>query len=332
MAVVKSIFKNFLAFLMSIILTAIPYAGFKAPVVKTLKEDCLLNVEMLSDTHLEEKELFRQAFLRWGLKNFSRAKSPVDAVVVAGDITNYADEPSLAKYFDIIKKYSPAPVITAAGNHDIGHAGDRDVTTISREEARLNFIRYRNEYMGIDSDVNYYSTEINGFKFIVIGDEVVDGGHWDAMDLTQEQIDFVDRELAEGTKDGKPAFVVCHWPMDDINGEETIWEGSGIDIEVNDIKSVMEKYDNVFYISGHMHAGIKSKAVEELYGLTNAEQVNGVTYLNLPTYGIINMFGEPWSGIGAQLEVYENEVVFRPRNFITNKWYVNSEYHFELVK
>ena len=331
MSVVKSIFKHFLAFLLAIIITAVPYAGFKAPVIKTLKDDCLLNVEMLSDTHLEEKELFRQAFLRWGLKNISRAKSQVDAIVVTGDVTNYADEPSLAKYFEIMDEYAPVPVITAAGNHDIGHAGDRDKTTITREEARDNFIRYRNESMGRNDEVNYFSTEVNGFKFIVIGDEVIDGGHWDAVSMTQEQLDFIDRELAEGTKDGKPAFVLSHWPIDGINGEDIIWDGSGIAQDEYDVKSILEKYDNVFFISGHMHAGIKAKAIDDMYGLSNAEQVNGVTYLNLPTYGIINMFGTPWSGIGAQLEVYENEVVFRPRNFITNKWFVNAEYHFELV-
>lgn len=331
MAVVKSIFKHFLSFLLAIFITAVPYSGIKAPVVKTLKDDCLLNVELLSDTHLEEKELFRQAFLKTGLKNISRSKSTVDSIWVTGDITNYADEPSLAKYFDIISEYSPVEVITASGNHDIGHAGDRDKTTITREEARDNFIRYRNEYMGRNDTVNYFSTEVNGFKIIVIGDEVIDGGHWDAVSMTQEQLDFIDRELADGTKDGKPAFVLSHWPIDGINGEDIIWDGSGIARDEYDIQGILEKYDNVFFISGHMHAGIKAKAIDNMYGLSNAEQVNGVTYLNLPTYGIINMFGAPWSAIGAQLEVYENEVVFRPRNFITNNWYENAEYHFELV-
>ena len=332
MAIVQSIFFNFLAFLLSIIVTAVPYAGFKAPVIKTLSDDCLLNVEMLSDTHLEEKELFRQGFLKLALKNFSRAKSPVDAVLVAGDITNYGDEPTLAKYFDIIEKYSPAPVITAAGNHDIGHVGDRDVTNITREEALANFIRYRNGNTGRNDTVNYYSTEINGFKFIILGDEVIDGGHWDDISMSPEQLQFLDRELADGTKDGKPVFVCSHWPIKGINGEQTIWAGSGVDPEDYDIQSILEKYKNVFYISGHMHAGIKAKAIEKWYGLSNAEQVNGVTYLNLPTFGIINMFGTPWSGTGAQLEVYENEVVFRPRNLLTNKWFVNAEYHFDIVK
>lgn len=331
MAVVKAIFTNFLAFIMSFILTAFPYAGFKAPVIKTLNEDCLLNVQLMADTHIEEKELARQFFLKQSLKKISRAKSPVDAVLVAGDVTNYADEPSLAKFFDICSEYSTVPVIAAAGNHDIGHAGDRDKTDISREEAMANFIRYRNEYMGRSDTVNYFSTEIKGYTFIVLGDEVIDGGAWDEITMSPEQLDFLDRELARATADGKPAFVCSHWPIQGTNGEDTIWPGSGVPTDVYDIKSILEKYDNVFYVSGHMHAGIKSQAVEKLYGLSNAERVNGVTYINLPTLGIVNSFGVPFSGIGAQLEVYENEVIFRPRNLITNKWFANSEFRFDLV-
>ena len=329
MSVVKAIFTNFLAFLMSFVMTAFPYAGIELPVINTKGDDCKLVVEMISDTHLEEKELFRQWFLKRGLKNLQKADIDIDAVLVAGDLTNYADEPSLAKYFEIIKEYSPAPVISAAGNHDIGHAGDRDKTDITREEAKANFIKYNNEYMGTNHEDNYYSTTVNGYKFIILGDIVYDGGHWDGMDLGAEQLAFPDKELASA--DGKPVFVCSHWPIDDINGEQVIWPDSGIDLEDNPVKEIFEKYKNVFYISGHMHAGIKSKAVEKYYDLSNVEQVNGVTYINLPTYGIINMFGTPWSATGMQLEVYDNEVVIRLRNFMTNKWYTNAEYHFDLV-
>lgn len=331
MVIVKAIFSNFLAFLMSFLLTVLPSFQFKAPVIRTLNDDCLLNIEVLSDTHIEENEPLRQAFLKCGLGNIAKAKSPVDAVVIMGDITNYADEPSLARFYEIIGNYAAVPVIPVAGNHDIGHAGDRDVTTISREEAMATFIRYRNGYMNRSDSVNYFSTQINGFKFIILGDEVIDGGHWDAVSMSREQLDFLDRELADGTKDGKPAFVFCHWPMKGINGEETMYPDSGIDPEEYNIKGIMEKYQNVFYISGHMHAGIRAEAAADMFGLSCAEQVNGVTYINLPTYGIVNMFGLPSPGIGAQIEVYGNEVVFRPRSFITNKWITNAEYHFELV-
>ncbi len=329
MAVFQSIMSNFGTFLMAIILTVIPYAGFELPVIDNKEDACLMTVELLSDTHVEEKELIRQFMLTSSLTNLKHAKADVSAVVVAGDITNYADEPSLAKYYDILRKYSPVPVITAAGNHDIGHVGDRDVTNITREEAKANFIRYNNEYMGTENTENYYVTEVNGYKFIVLGDDVIDGGHWDAMDISPEQMEFLDRELASA--DGAPVFVVCHWPVDGKNGQEIVYPDSGIELSINDIKSVMEKYKNVFYISGHIHGGIKSTAAADFAGFSNVEQENGVTYVSLPTFGIINSFGYPWSGTGIQMEVYEDKVILRPRNMVTNAWFTNAVYTIDLA-
>ncbi|MBQ7956449.1 MAG: metallophosphoesterase [Clostridia bacterium] len=332
MSVANAIFSNLGVFLLSILMTCfVPYAGIEAPVIDTKKDDCLFTLEMISDTHIEQTELLRPELLKAGLRNMSRAKTNINALVVAGDITNYADEPSLAEHFEIIKEYSPCPTITVAGNHDIGHVGDRDVTNITREEALANFIRYSNEYYGTNHEHNYYSMEIDGYTFIVLGDEVINGGHWDAMDMSPEQIAFLDAELARTTAEGKPVFVCCHWPVDGTNGEQVIWPGSGVDLSINDIKSVMEKYPNVFYISGHMHSGIKCTYIGEKYGLSNVEQVNGVTYISLPTYGIINTFGLLQAGTGMQLEVYENEVIIRPRNFVTNQWFTNSAYTIELV-
>lgn len=326
----KSFLSKAGAFLLAILLTVIPYAGFRAPVLSTLEDDCVLNLEIISDTHVEVKEPARKGFLIAGLKSLNQSKSPIDAVVIPGDLTNYADEPSLAKFFEIIEKYSPVPCVVAAGNHDIGHAGDRNVTDISREEALANFIRYRNEYYDMDNEVNYYSTEIKGFKFIVLGDEVVDGGHWDAISMNPEQLEFLDRELADGSKDGKPVFVISHWPLDNINGEGMVHHADlGIEQEEYDIKSIMEKYENVVYISGHMHAGFRSKLFEKVYGNASAEKVNGVVYLNLPTFGLVNWYGLPQSGTGAQLEIYENKLIFRPRNYLTGFWFKNCEYSFD---
>lgn len=331
MAVFKSIMANFASFIMAIVLTVIPYAGFELPVIDTAEENCLMTAELISDTHLEETEILRPLFLTVGLKNLQRAKTDIDAVVIAGDITNYADEASLARHYEIFTKHSPAVAITAAGNHDIGHVGDRDVTNITREEAKANFIRYNNEYLGIEATDNYYSYEVEGYTFIVLGDEVIDGGHWDGMDISEAQLAFLDSELARATADGKPAFVVCHWPVDGMNGQEIVYPDSGIELDKNDVKSVMEKYENVFYISGHIHGGIKSEAAADFVGFANVEQENGVTYVSLPTYGIVNSFGNPVSATGMQMEVYADKVMFRPRNFLTNKWFTNAAYTIELV-
>ena len=328
MTIFKSIMANFTSFLMAIILTVVPYAGFELPVIDNAKDNCNLTAELISDVHIEQYDVFRKAFMAVGLGNLKRAEADVDTVVVAGDLTNYADEISLAKYYELLKKYSPVPVISAAGNHDIGHVGDRDVTDITREEAKANFIKYNNEYLGINSENNYYSTEINGYKFIVLGDDVIDGGHWDAMDMSDEQLSFLDSELA--SCDGKPVFVICHWPVDGMNGQDIIYPDSSIDLQNNDIKTIMEKYKNVFYISGHSHGGIRSNAAAEFCEMSNVEQLNGVTYVSLPSFGIVNSFGYPWSGTGFQMEVYDDQVIFRARNFLTNFWFTNSVFTVEI--
>ena len=331
MSVFKAIMSNFGIFLLAFFVTLVPYAGLTLPGTDTAEENSTLTVDIISDVHIEEKEIFKQAFLKCAFKNISNSKCDIDAVIVPGDVTNYADEPTLAKYYEIIDKYCDVPVITAAGNHDIGHAGDRDVTDITKEQALQNFIDYRNEYLGTDYDVNYYSTEINGYKFIILGDEVVDGGHWDAISMTDEQLAFLDRELAEGTKDGKPVFVICHWPLEGTTSEDTVWPDSAIDAEDYDIAPILEKYENVFWISGHMHSGVKCTAMDEWFGLTSVEVRNGVTYVNLPSFGFINSFGIPWSGTGFRMEVYEGKVLIRPRNYLTNKWYTNANYEIPLV-
>ena len=321
---VRRILQNFTAFILSAVLTMLPTMGIMAPVLDTLEDDCLLNVSMISDTHLEQKELFRQAFLWGGLQNMKRAKCPINALLADGDITNYGDQASIDTFYHLIDRYSPVrTLISVPGNHDIGHVEDRD-----HDDVRESLIASYNAYAGTDYDKSYYTTEIGGYTFIVLCDE---GDRWDACTMSQAQLDFLDESLAQATADGKPAFVCCHWPIEDTNGEKTIWPGSGMEMEGQNVQAILEKYKNVFYISGHMHAGIKSHAVEEKFGLSNAETINGVTYINLPTYGIINWFGVPWSGTGAQLEVYADKVVFRPRSFLTGHWYVNSMYTFDLA-
>lgn len=325
MAHIRRILRNFGAFLMSAILTMLPYAGIAAPSLNTKQADCLLNVSMLSDTHIEHWDPVRKWFLAQGLRNLRSGADTIDAVLIDGDLTNYGDAASMDDVYRICKENSPVDaVLPVNGNHDIGHVEDRE-----HDDVRADLIARYNAYAGTSYDKIYYSTRINGYTFIVLCDE---GDRWDYCKISAEQLSFLDRELAAATADGKPVFVLCHWPIEGTHSEDVVWPDSGLDLEGQDVKSVLEKYDNVFYISGHMHAGIKSHAVEERYGISSAEQWNGVTYLNLPTYGLVNWFGVPWPGVGAHLEVYADRVIFRPRNFLTGFWYLNSEYTFMLTQ
>ena len=46
---------------------------------------------------------------------------------------------------------------------------------------------------------------------------------------------------------------------------------------------------------------------------------------------IVNRYGVPWGGMGFQMEVYEDEVLFRARNYFTAKWYPVYDHSVPLV-
>lgn len=319
-----SVIQQIISFFQAIILFLCPCLNYS---VKS--DDIKLNVAIISDTHIDDrlpcgKLMFKRAF-----KDMNNCSTPVDVAIVAGDLTNYGDEASIIDHFQIFSENcNAATKISAMGNHDIGHVRDLGLTN---QQARDTFLKYQNEYMGTDFDKNYYSYDVNGYKFIVLCDE--SESHWDTFEMFDEQIAWLDSELAEATANGLPAFVICHEPLEGVNGQPIVWDDGVLDSESSaKIKAVLEKYQNAFYISGHMHEGINGELTEKLLGFSCVETLNGVTYVTLPTYLLINRYGLPLNGLGFQMEVYEDEVVFRARRYLTSMWYSAYEFEVPIVK
>ena len=71
-------------------------------------------------------------------------------------------------------------------------------------------------------------------------------------------------------------------------------------------------------ISGHLHAEFSEKTVEKLG--------NNFYSLNLPSVQITHEGGE-----GIVMEAYDDKIVLRSRNFITNKELEEVKYKIELM-
>lgn len=308
-----------LSFLLALIMTLVPFVGREAK----NPDEALLNVSIISDTHLDARLPGGKLNLEFGLRDMNKFDN--DAIVHVGDITNYGDEASVKYFYDIMRDNCDAENwVVATGNHEIGHPEE-----FTNEEARQNFIKYHNEYTGQGIENAYYSVDVDGYTFIVLCDQSED--NWDSCDIYEDQIAFLDAELARGTAEGKPVFVVCHVPVEGANGQDIIYEDGGLDEYSDAVKNTMEKYKNVFFISGHVHTGINGYISKALFDISCVETENGVTYVNLPTYGIVNRYGIPWNGMGFQMEVYEDEVIFRARKFNTSRWYGFYEFNIDLV-
>lgn len=284
-------------------------------------EDALLSVSVISDTHLLSNWPIEKAMLAAGLDNIYN-NDKLDAVIVAGDLTNFGDDASMDIFFDLFDgRNSEVECVFAAGNHDIGYAG-------SNEGIRQSFIANYNELTDNNIEKIYYSTLVGGYRFIVLGDE----GNDTVMTpyISQEQLDFLEAELTEADRTGLPAFVVCHWPVDGTNGERLLWDNG--DINNAEVKNILSRHKNVFYLSGHLHEGINGEFSKTLFGISCAETVDNVNYINIPTFGQTNRCGIPWSGTGFQMEVYDDCVVFKGVNFLTSNQYESYVYEFALSK
>ena len=323
--------KTIITVFVSLLLTVFPNSELLKSMdileLATEKENCRLNAALVSDIHIDVDWPIGEWIWANGLNDLRYSVDPVDALIVSGDLTNYGDGPSIESFFNIMaEKNSAAYWVTAMGNHDVGHVEDT-----TQEGARQRFVDLYNALnpSGEQIDKAYYKLDVNGYRFVVLCDDGDDT--WDCPDMSAEQLQFLDDSLAEAADRGLPMFIVCHVPVEGVNGQDVIWPDGGLDDNSDAVQAILEKYENVFFISGHVHTGINGPLVETVFGFSCVETINGVNYVNLPTYMIINRYGVPWGGMGFQMEVYDDEVLFRARNYGSSKWYPVYDHSVPLV-
>lgn len=310
------------AFFLALICTVIPNMNYEAK----NSEEILLNAAIISDPHINSEISVLKNMLAKGLEDIKNNATENDVIIVAGDLTNGGEEKDVEDFYDTMAEADPAEEwIITAGNHDIGHS---DYTNT---QARNMHIEYYNRYTSSENKNIYYVKKVNGYSFIVICDESEEG--WDDCCFSKKQLDFLDKELKKATKKGKPAFVICHWPLERTNGQTAVYPDSSVEGDYAEkLRDILEKYKNIFFISGHMHQGINGELFTKVFGFSDVETIHSVTYVNVPAYGTVNRYGIPWNGTGFQMEVYEDEVVFRGRNYVGSKWYGFNEHIVALDK
>lgn len=284
--------------------------------------ECLLNVAVISDTHLDGSAA-RQAVLELALDDISGADFPVDAMIISGDITDHGE----TKEWDTVAaafantEYLPQ-IILAEGNHDTwADAG--------YEASLENFLHYNEVIAGRVLEKQYYSTTVGGYTFVVMGSEA---DHTDAY-ISDEQLEWLDATLSEASVDGKPIFVISHWPINQTHGLPESWgdeeydeNTGGFGEQSDQVEEILKQYENIFFISGHIHNGLGDKFTQELYGYKSVESYGSLHSINMPTYMYMYPQGQVGLGNGFQFEVYADRVVVRARNFATGIWFAAYDY------
>ena len=283
------------------------------------REEILLNTVLTADIHVDSDPLHpRNVLLMKLLRGIARSDAPVDALVLAGDIANLAERKEYGYLESILRLYNKTGcVIPSMGNHDSGSTSMGKDCEKTFETTCANFREFQ-RFCGIDSDANYYTRLVNGYHFIIIGtDEMLDEG---TPVLHEEQLSWLDDCLADASRSGKPVFIVGHEPI--YFGDRFTNGYITADGMPSGIEEIIQKYTDdgtvVLFIGGHRHDPFSEQC------FMNPSQ--NFYCINLPT-STKNDDDTSKNGEAAALEVYEDRMVIRPRNYISGEWY---DYQFEV--
>lgn len=272
------------------------------PIVFEDKNNIRLSFAAVADTHLPDRESaeknLHNAFL-----DVLNAEGKIDALLLAGDIADYGLKKEYERFFRVFLTYKDKlKLFVTMGNHDARFFYRSASSAVNSNIEKLLGIKLHGK--------PYYSYDIKGYTFIVLCTEkaVLEKAY-----ISLEQISFLDKELKRATKDGKPCFVMCHQPFAFTHGLPEVWKTGDMGEQNDEVRAVMEKYRNVFFINGHLHGGVCSYVEEVL------NRDNNVISISIPCYRKENNFGMTDAGVGYLCEVYDNKVVFKARNFLTGK-------------
>ena len=266
-------------------------------------EACRLNFTVLSDVHMEGNNFARYRVFAHALQNVTKNESGNDAVVFLGDNTmNGQNIENILFHGTVGRLLKNETVLTVIGNHDIGN-GEGDY------EALMNrWYDYTAAAFGRELTTPYYYEVIEGYYFILIAMESQEVYE---MYLSDAQYDWLAGVLAQAAQSGKPAFVFCHYPADDavdMNGD--------YDSRLCDMLSAYNETNDLFYFCGHTHM--------PLYLFWSFHTSNGFAETYLPR--LTELGGEDDrdvianTGVGVTVEVYENEILIRGRDFYRGEW------------
>lgn len=300
---IQKLFFRLFALILSLVYSG-GYAapGKDAPVVPAGEPEMVFAA--LADPQVSNYLFKRYPVFQAASEDLQNNRDAFDALIVAGDIV----ENGLAEEYQLV--YDG---ISGLGCRYIIAEGNHDIRLRAYQQSGERFSGFVNALNGDEAMTSFsYTQRVNGYKFIVLGSDKTEfeENHFDAKTL-----EWLDANLAE--ENGKPVFVVCHQPLALTHGLPDTWnspfDNAGTVGKQNDeLKEILDKYNNVVLITGHLHTG---------FGEFTYERIGNFDSVNLPSLCANNDNGDyNGPGLGFIVEVYKDKAVFRARDLAKGIW------------
>ena len=269
-------------------------------------EECLVNFAVFSDVHVEGNNIARYKVFAGCLKDLKNNKSGHDYLAFLGDNTMNCQNIESVLFHGAVKASGWADkTIIANGNHDSGNDAGDSAALLQR------YIGYRNAFYDIDSDKPYYSFCDDYAYYIVLGEEFDENNE---SVFNDEQFVWLIANLDAAAEAGKPTFIFTHYPVYYIYND------------TYDIEEILSGYKNVLFLHGHTHMPF----MDWSFGTIS----DTVWSVNLPRITELSGYDDDTiydgTGWGVEIELYEDEILLRVKNFYTGEWDDELEHTYQL--
>ena len=329
MQFIEQLFQEIAALFMSILML---FGGVTTPAsgdaLKNFADDVNVDFVVTGDTQVCDYMPEREANLMSFSKDMMNSEIDLDAFIIVGDVAENGMQAEYDRVTAQIADWNVANYIMCTGNHDIRL---RDF-----EQSKERFLNFMN---GLNTEENakdnvFYKYEVNGYTFLTIASDKME---FEEAHFSGEQLQWLNIELKNATAENKPVFVLCHQSLAESHGLPNTWGSANstpedttmpayerkdsydftgsIGKQSNDIYDIISKYENVFFITGHLHTGFGKYT----YQTIDAEK--NVQGINVPSVGIDNkdgVYNNP--GTGLLVEVTDSQVIFYARDFRNGKF------------
>lgn len=289
--------KDLIATILTLLMMLSPAIGNNGAVYIAEKPDELvMSFAAVSDCHIETNNPESFNAFRDLLEGVKGGQD-IDATVFLGDNVMNGQLMENLFFYTGVRGVKPAENnFVMMGNHDIGNGeGNFD-------ELKNNFIANNKLYLGNDVGEGYYYRVVNGCYMIFLASEDLTVN---TCKMTEAQLSWLKDVLDKADSEGAPILVFNHHPLYSLEG-----------VEYDALAKLLGEYDEVVYFYGHTHLQLTADRFN----------VEG----GIPTIGLSRSTEvvdyEP--GDGIVVEVYEDEIVVKGRNFITGEWLEGLEYRY----
>ncbi len=267
---------------------------------------------VLSDLHLlsDMAHIHNRNFAA-ALADIQTVAPQVAGIFINGDVTDHGIDSEFAAYRAILEAAGDLPPVYAAlGEHDLFGQGT-DAMRIER------FLKGT----GNTADTPYFDVWVKGIHCIFLGSERLTTND---AELSDTQLTWLESLLAQDKADGKMSFVFLHQGLKQtVAGTQSKQGFDGVEQE-DELRAILEKHPQAVLFSGHSHWTLQSQ--DTLLPATSTLP----TILSTAATSVLWDDDAHRSGIsikGSQgycVYVYEKQIVFAARDFVTGEWLTNS--------